>query len=166
MIAATDTLERVAMLLEGDERERFYAMIARFRSVPEDDEYLQILEAIGFMTLIWSRVPTEVETILAGANPITESCQSVATHVEKAVSGAIPSQEDLRQIVQSLGEHELVLESAIRSIQPVHKTSSGSLPVVAAFLLGVVVSLSLVIGLNTLRTAGEIEPSGVEGTAR
>ena len=143
-MTACDTLERIAKLLPHDERERFFAMIARFRNLPEDDEYLQILEAIGFMTLIWTKVPDQVASILDGANPVQETCQSLAGHVRKAVEDAIPSHDDLRQTAQALHEHELALKQAIGSVQQSRNRSVSILPLIVAFVLGVTISLLLV----------------------
>lgn len=89
-MASIDTLISVAGLLPLEQRERFLTMAASFQSVPEDDEYLQILEAIGFMTLLWKEVPEEVQKILEGANPVTDTCHSVAGQVREAVVEAIP----------------------------------------------------------------------------
>ena len=106
---AINTLESIADLLPPDRRERFLRMVATFRTVPEDDEFLQILEAIGFMTLLWKEVPQEIRGVLEGANPITETCESVAIKVREAVIESIPSYEDLKQISQRLESHDLTL---------------------------------------------------------
>ncbi len=137
MMSALTTLHKVAQLLPSEERERFLAMIASFKNVPEDDEYLMILEAIGFMTLIWNQVPEEVSNILDGVNPITETRQELSKCVHKAVQEAVPSHQDLRQIVQSLEEHKLSLKQAIGSTHSSKSHFSSSLTVSLAFLLGI-----------------------------
>ena len=118
-MANIDTLISVSSLLPEAQRERFLAMAASFQSVPEDDEYLQILEAIGFMSLLWKGVPGEVQKILEGANPVTETCHSVAAKVREAVIEAIPSYDDLKTICQRLEGHELALKNTLsRSVPP------------------------------------------------
>jgi hypothetical protein len=112
-MANIDTLISVSGLLPEAQRERFLAMAASFQSVPEDDEYLQILEAIGFMTLLWKEVPGEVQKILEGANPVTETCHSVGAMVREAVIEAIPSYDDLKRISQRLESHELALKNTL-----------------------------------------------------
>lgn len=107
------TFEEIATLLPDGRRERFLAMATRFQDVPQDDEYLQILEAIGFMTLLWKEVPGEVKAVLAGANPISDTCESTATHIRDAVIQAIPSYEDLKQITNRLEAHELALKKTL-----------------------------------------------------
>jgi hypothetical protein len=89
-------------------------VVARFRNVPQDDEYLQVLEAVGFMTLLWKSVPAEIERVLQGANPMQETHASLTKLVAEAISEAIPSQQDLRGIAQSLREHETALRSMTR----------------------------------------------------
>jgi len=136
-MSALTTLHKVAQLLPSEERERFLTMIASFQNVPEDDEYLLILEAIGFMTLIWQKVPQEVSQILEGANPITETRQELALCVNKAVHEAIPSHDDLRQITQSLEQHSLSLKQAIAISHKIKSSSSSAINLLLAFLLGI-----------------------------
>lgn len=112
-MASTEPLQAVAALLPAEHRERFLSLCTRFESVPEDDEYLQILEAIGFMTLLWKEVPGEVSAILEGANPVSETCHSVAAKVREAVIESIPSYDDLRTISQRLESHELALKNTL-----------------------------------------------------
>ena len=107
------TFEEIAALLPPERRERFLSMTIRFQTVPQDDEYLQILEAIGFMTLLWKEVPGEVKAVLAGANPVTETCEGVASQVKDAVIEAIPSYEDLRQITRQLETHQMALKATL-----------------------------------------------------
>ena len=107
------TFEEIAALLPAERRERFLSMATRFQTVPQDDEYLQILEAIGFMTLLWKEVPGEVKAVLAGDNPVTETCEGVASQIKDAVVEAIPSYEDLRQITRQLETHQMALKATL-----------------------------------------------------
>lgn len=136
------TLERIADLLEPPFREKFHATIAKFRSLPEDDEYLQVLEAIGFMTMIWNAVPKQVQLILEGANPVQETCLSISRHVRIAVNEAIPSHEDLRLITESLRDHDIALKAIISTF----KTGSVRMPpqLPETFLLWLVLTAALV----------------------
>ncbi|WP_411845728.1 hypothetical protein AAFN60_19120 [Roseibacillus persicicus] len=132
------TFEEIASLLPDERRERFLSMVARFQTVPEDDEYLQILEAIGFMTLLWKEVPGEIKAVLAGANPISETCESTANHIRDAVIEAIPSYEDLTQITKRLEAHELALKKTT-TINAGRVSTNHSFPAISAliaFLLG------------------------------
>ena len=147
-MANIDTLISVSGLLPEAQRERFLAMAASFQSVPEDDEYLQILEAIGFMTLLWKEVPGEVQKILEGANPVTETCHSVGVKVREAVIEAIPSYDDLKRINQRLESHELALKNTLSrnvpqpTLSPLLKLG-GSLVILAiGLVLGFVLSHS------------------------
>ncbi len=142
-MASTDTLQSVASLLPAGRRERFLGLCARFESVPEDDEYLQILEAIGFMTLLWKEVPKQVKVALEGANPVAETCQSVAAKVREAVVESIPSYDDLKKISQRLESHELALKNTLsRQPHSGERASSHSWPwCFLAFALGLIVGL-------------------------
>jgi hypothetical protein len=125
-MSATDTLEAVAELLPPERKLRFLAMAARFRSVPEDDEYLQILEAIGFMTLLWKEVPEDIRRIVAGASPAAGNIEDIAGILRATVRESIPTYEDLRQIVQRLESHEQLLIRAGRvSIPAGDRSTSG-----------------------------------------
>lgn len=131
------TLERVAELLSPTDRARFLLVVARFQNVPHDDEYLQVLEAIGFMTLLWKEVPAEIQTVLEGANPAQDTAASIAKLVRDAVAEAIPSQQDLRSVTQMLREHETALRGLLRSTpQVINRKSPLSFAVV---LLGLAV---------------------------
>jgi hypothetical protein len=112
-MAATETLEKIAGLLPHPQREQFLLMVTQFKSVPDDDEYLQILNAIGFMTLIWKEIPNEIRSILEKSNPITDTCHTVGRQIRDAVVEAIPSYEDLKQISKRLEEHEVSLKRVL-----------------------------------------------------
>ena len=120
------SLAEIAKMLPPEKEEHFLNLINRFKNVADDDEYLQILEAIGFMTLLWKEVPQEITTILEKSNPITETCHTVSAHLCDAVTQAIPSYEDLKAIVSQLEEHELALKRGLLVIQnhAPRKTSS------------------------------------------
>ena len=124
-MSAVQTLESVAALLRAEQRERFLKMVSRFRSVPEDDEYLQVLEAIGFMTLLWREVPQDIQRILERADPEAATGHSVAGIVRDAVAQSIPSYEDLKAITQHLEAHELALKNTLSAI-PQSRQSGGS----------------------------------------
>lgn len=109
-MSACQTLGRVAELLSPPEREQFLSCVARFRNIPEDDEYLQVLEAIGFMTLIWSKIPDEIHSILEGAKPANLTTEYLNVQIRSAIQENIPSFEDLRQISQSLNQQQLALK--------------------------------------------------------
>lgn len=111
----TSPLEKIAGLLEPVDRDRFLTLATRLRSLQNDDEILMIVEAIGFMTLIWKTVPGEVQRILEGAKPVPDTCANLTKTIQETVSQAIPSQQDLRTIVQTLREHEVSLRNLCRT---------------------------------------------------
>jgi hypothetical protein len=124
-MSAFQTLERVAELLSSPERERFLTCVARFRNIPEDDEYLQVLEAIGFMTLIWSKIPAEIHSILEGAKPANPNTEYLNAQIRSAIQENIPSFEDLRQISQSLNQQQVTLKRHLLLPPPSSYSSPG-----------------------------------------
>lgn len=141
-MSACDTLERVANLLDAPERDRFLTTVARCRNIPEDDEYLLVLEAIGFMTLIWDRVPTQVHSILEGAKPASLSTEYLRAQIRESIAESIPSFEDLRQISQSLKQQQAIQNrKTIRNTaEPVPESKSRWI-FFCGLLAGVVISL-------------------------
>lgn len=134
-MADTETLEQIAMLLPHPQREQFLAMVTQFKCVPDDDEYLQILNAIGFMTLIWKEIPNEIRSILENSNPVTDTCHSVGRQVRDAVIEVIPSYEDLKLICKRLEEHEISLKRTLSNDRQ-KETGNSWLPISLAFFLG------------------------------
>lgn len=131
------SLTEIAKMLPPEQAERFLSLITRFKNVADDDEYLQILEAIGFMTLLWKEVPQAITTILEKANPITETCHTVSGHLREAVIEAIPSYDDLKSIVSQLGEHELALKRGLLAIQNHAPRKTPSVLGLVIFLVGI-----------------------------
>lgn len=122
MSTGSETLERVADLLPPEQRERLLRIALKFRNLPEEDEFLQVLEAIGLMTLLWSQIPREIHSILEGAKPAQPNMEFVNTQIRSAIQENIPSFGDLRQISQSLQNQQAVLkrhfQSPVRSSSP------------------------------------------------
>jgi len=142
-MADTETLESIAKLLPQQQREQFFAMIAKFKTVPDDDEYLQVMQAMGFMTLLWKEVPNEVRKVLEGANPVNDTCHSVAKQVREAVIEAIPSYEDLMLIAKRFEEHELALKRTLSTLQKTGNTGFHA----GGFLLAILIGSLLGIGI-------------------
>jgi len=142
-MANTETLESIAKLLPQQQREQFLAMTVQFKTVPDDDEYLQILQAIGFMTLLWKEVPNEVRKILEGANPINETCHSIAGQVREAVVEAIPSYDDLQLTCKRLEEHELALKRTLSTLRQTKGKDFASSGFLFAVFLGVLIGITI-----------------------
>ena len=110
-----NALNRIAELLPEENRQRFFEMITRLRNVPEDDEYLLILEAIGFMTLIWHEVPNQVQTVLASGAPSDANTNNafLVSEIRKAVKAElnVPTYTDMRQIAARFEEQHGILKN-------------------------------------------------------
>ena len=136
-MADTSTLESISELLPVERRERFLQLVARFQSVPNDDEFLLILEAIGFMTLLYKEVPDEIAKILAGANPTNETHEGLSKLVKEAVCESIPSYEDLKRISECFENHELALKQALQSQKKSNPSQNNSgLLLITIFIVG------------------------------
>lgn len=136
-------LEAVAAMLPEPQRERFLQMAVRFRSVPDDDEFLQILEAIGFISLVIKEVPMELQKILEGASPIQESQQGLSNLIKVAVSETIPSYEDLKRMTERLESHEIALAQMLRGESPSKSAAlfPGPLSCLLMVLLGTLIGI-------------------------
>jgi len=135
-MSATETLKRVSELLPDKQRERFLLLCAQFQNVPEDDEYLQILEAIGLMTLLWKEVPHDIAQTLDKASPLKANHQQLATFINQAVAQSIPSYEDLKLISERLETHELTLKRLLTSENAKHSRPPDYLLYVTLFVAG------------------------------
>ena len=117
-----DTMERIAELLPEDRREKFFATMVRLRNIPEEDEFLLILEAIGFMTLIWSEIPGKIKDILSGAGSGEvphENIEYLLRELRKSINEALdlPSYGDLRQMVHELREQQAAFVHSANRLQ-------------------------------------------------
>jgi len=140
----TKTLESVASMLPESRRERFLHMVARFQSVPEDDEYLQILEAIGFMALLLKEVPAEIAQLLEGASPIQETQLGLCKLVKEAVTESIPSYDDLKRIADRYENHELAIKQLLHGqSQRKQQDRHSGFSLTTIFLLGALLGLGL-----------------------
>ena len=115
-MSAADTLEKIADLLPEGRRERFLLMSARFKNVPEDDEYLQMLEAIGLMTLLWREVPEQIEQLLDKASPVGANHQQLRALIAESVTQSIPTYDDLKRSTERLENLELSLKRLLGAI--------------------------------------------------
>jgi hypothetical protein len=106
--AVDNSIEAVAELLPPERRERFFALISRFENVPEDDEHLRILEAMGFLTLIMKAIPIEIaETVRKSHSGLDDSQRkALQADMETILKDSIdtPSYKDLRGMVDAMKE--------------------------------------------------------------
>lgn len=109
-MADTEALESLAELLPPERRERFFTIVRKFRNLPEDDDHLQMLEAVGFVMLIMKEIPSEIAGILAQAQRTlgeTES-EKLREEVTSILTSSLdtPSYKDLRETVSSIRDQE------------------------------------------------------------
>ncbi|MCB1099441.1 MAG: hypothetical protein KDN22_27975 [Verrucomicrobiae bacterium] len=121
MSESLETLNRVAKLLPPEQQERFYTLIATLRKVPEDDEILLIIEAIGFMTLLWKEIPVQIEQILAAADGPgrNENCNAyLLAELRQTVQQSlnVPTYADMRQLAARWEQQQGVFEASISRV--------------------------------------------------
>lgn len=145
-MANTETLESIAEMLPAERRDRFLQMVARFQSVPDDDEFLLILEAIGFMTLLYKEVPDEIAKILTGVTPLHATNEGLSQLVRESVTESIPSYEDLKRAAERFENHELSLKQFLQSSKTSHADNQNSIFLFCAiFILGMIIGYNLTV---------------------
>lgn len=96
----------MATLLPEERRERFFLAVAKFRRAPEDDEFLQILEAVGFLALALHEIPQEIARSLDKLQGGLSEHQreDLRQDVEEVLKASLdtPSYKDLRGLVQEM----------------------------------------------------------------
>ena len=104
------SIDAMAKLLPDDHRERFFEIMARFSKAPDDDEYMLLLEAIGFTSMITQRVPGEIAAIVEKMESgFTDAqFQSLQRRLETLLKNSIdtPSYRDLRTLVGEMKDHQ------------------------------------------------------------
>lgn len=139
MSTASETLERVAELLPPAQRERLLLIAIKFRNIPEEDEFLQILEGIGLMTLVWSRIPQEIHAILEAVKPTRPNVDFLNAQIRNTIHESIPSFGDLRQISQLLQQQQTALK---RHSSSQLAASGASVRSASSFFWGILIGLA------------------------
>lgn len=107
-MADIQNLEGVAQLLPPERRERFHLVIQKYKSVPEDDDHLVMLEAMGFIALFMKELPAEISQLLdqAGKQLTEDQVESLGTQFGEILTSSLdtPSYKDLRGLVQTMRE--------------------------------------------------------------
>ena len=111
------SMKRIAELLPAQDRERFLAMATRLKNAPEDDEFLMVIEAMGFMTLLWQEVPNKVREVITSASDTNdiESNAFLASELKAVVVEAInvPTYTDMRELAGKWEEQHGMFKSSI-----------------------------------------------------
>tara|TARA_R110002049_G_scaffold7179_9_gene42637 strand:- start:6 stop:656 length:651 start_codon:yes stop_codon:yes gene_type:complete len=120
-MADLGSLDRVADLLPASHKEAFLRLATKLRDVPEDDEYLVILEAMGFMSLILREIPERVREVLSSASPASNLvAQDTVGHVaRRIVEGVVehlsqPTFQDLKRAFSDLQASQESLKLALQ----------------------------------------------------
>ena len=150
-------IDRIADFLPDSERERFLRIVARLKDVPEDDEYLLVLEAIGFISLILKEIPDRVKDVLAASAPADEGgangsseylLRRISEEIPKAVQ--LPNLEDLRLLFHEFATANASLREDIRNLDrrlgvPATR-SKKSLAIASRWIAAAAFGMALAIG--------------------
>ena len=109
-MADLSALHSIAELLPAERRERFFEIANKFATAREDDDHLQMLEAVGFMLVVMKEIPAELAQILQAAQPGIGGAEPERLRTELASvlteSLDTPSYKDLRDTVSAMRDHE------------------------------------------------------------
>ncbi|NCF90874.1 MAG: hypothetical protein GWQ05_07935 [Verrucomicrobiaceae bacterium] len=113
-------IEAMAKLLPDDHRERFFEIMSRFSKAPDDDEHMQLLEAIGFTAMITQRVPEEIAAIVEKMESGFSDAQfqSLQRRLETLLKNTIdtPSYKDLRTLVGEMKEEQGRFKTTVNAL--------------------------------------------------
>ncbi|MDA0810813.1 MAG: hypothetical protein O3C21_00250 [Verrucomicrobia bacterium] len=157
-MADTDALESLAELLPPNRRERFFAIASKFRDLPEDDDHLQMLEAVGFIMLVMKEVPGEIAEMLRTARGGMDEAMAAQLRSEfvEVLTQSLdtPSYKDLREAMLSIRDHEnrfrLKVETMLKRLSEsdrCHKQRTRIAPSLIGGLTGGLVAATIVIPL-------------------
>ncbi len=98
----------LAVLIPEEQREHFFETVSKFEVVPDDDEYLLLLEALGFLTVVFDKVPQRITEALDRAESGLSEDQAAALQrrFETILKDSVdtPSYKDLREMVREIKE--------------------------------------------------------------
>jgi hypothetical protein len=141
------SIDAMATLLPDDHRERFFEIMTRFSNAPDDDEHMQLLEAIGFTAMITQRVPEEISAIVEKMESgFTDAqFQSLQRRVETLLKNSIdtPSYKDLRTLVGEMKEEQGRFKATVNALAN-DITSIPAIPRQGTFNYRALISCSLI----------------------
>ena len=83
-----------------------FETVSKFEVVPDDDEYLLLLEALGFLTVVFDKVPQRISEALDRAESGLSEDQAAALQrrFETILKDSVdtPSYKDLREMVREI----------------------------------------------------------------
>ena len=102
----TSALKVLADLVPAERREQIYATAAKFKNLPEDDEVLNVLELLGFITVALDNVPKELGRMLdrSRSGLTDEQRDGLRDDIEAMFKKSVdtPSYKDLRELVRQM----------------------------------------------------------------
>jgi len=165
-MANLQAMERIADALPDEQREAYLRVVARLREVPEDDEYLLVLEAIGFTSLILREIPQQVRDVLSAADGVggAGSTEYLLRQIREELERVIqfPSYRDHKSQMEELTQARAGLCEDIRALtrnleSATPERGSGK-SWIFGFVVGVVATVVVYLCLESSFHFGSVEP--------
>ncbi len=153
-----ESIDRIVDLLPVERREAFLALAARLQTLPEDDEILMVIEAMGFMSLILRNIPEQIHQIITAASSTgaPDTNAYLISELKQTVTEAIniPAYADMRQLAARWEEQHGLFKTSIhqltQNLSPSRNSTSASLSFLSGILIGVGVTLAAILLLRHL----------------
>ncbi len=149
-MAETANLESVAKLLPPDQRERFYLTIQKFRTVPQDDDHLVMLDAMGFIALFMKELPAEFGKLIdqAGQRLTEDQSNALGDQIREILTSSldVPNYKDMSEMTKAYQKgHQQSgrLLDRLDSLQREVKKSSRLSPILACSLASSLATLAI-----------------------
>ncbi len=150
-MADISNLETIAKLLPADQREQFYLTIQKYRKVPQDDDHLVMLDAMGFIALFMSKLPTEISRLLEQAEGLTDQQAKALGDQFSAIltsSLDVPNCRDMSDMTRAIKEtyQKQQVESGkvrnnLRELTRIISKYSRVLPVISSSIITSMITL-------------------------
>lgn len=154
----TGWAELTARLVNAEDRQRFAQLVTYAHALPNGDEFRQLMELLGLLSLLGQRIPEAAGELLVKLRELSDASQLQTERVETRLAGlpaevlagvdasaiAAAVSESLRQNVTKLGLQEAVqvLESASKTLAGLASDVSGTLAPVARQIRTVTASVT------------------------
>ncbi|MEM7312651.1 MAG: hypothetical protein AAF497_05815 [Planctomycetota bacterium] len=107
-MADTVSLHAVSELLPPEHQERFAEIVRYFEELPEDDETVQLVTAMGIVALTMSQIPEKVSALLKEAHDVLseDQAKTLGDQFREILTSSldIPSYRDMSETTRAIRE--------------------------------------------------------------
>ncbi len=101
-------LESVAKLLPKEQREQFYLIVQKYKTVPQDDDHLVMLDAMGFIALFMNELPRKIGKLLdqAGQRLTEDQATALGNQFSEILQNSldVPNYQDMTKVTRDIRE--------------------------------------------------------------